>query len=287
MDASPLVYRMTLHRQFFIMGKIYNTSSLLVAQISDLHLFADERQNLLGWNTWESLQKIMQQLESCTPHPELILLTGDLSQDETEASYQKIVQRFVTLGIPTYWIPGNHDHVPTMQRVLDQPPIFVDKSIEEGGWKFLLLNTNVPNQVYGALSSESLDWLELQLSATPAEQPTLLTLHHPPFWVGSPWLDKSGLQNTAAFFKVIDQYPQVQIVLFGHVHQEFQCMRRKVTYLSTPSTCIQFMPNSSDFALDNARPGFRLLWLHPDGTFDTRVERVGVRQQLNFAAQGY
>jgi Icc protein len=258
-----------------------------VAQISDLHLFADERQDLLGWNTWASLEVVVQRILSMSPRPDLILLTGDLSQDETEGAYQKIVQRFIPLGIPTYWLPGNHDHVPTMQRILHRPPIFAEKLLERGGWKFLLLNTNVPGQVYGALNTESLHWLETQLSQTPAAQPTLIAMHHPPFWVGSPWLDKSGLQNTTAFFEVIDHYPQVQLVLFGHIHQEFCCERHSVTYLSTPSTCIQFMPHSDNFALDDARPGFRLLRLYPNGQFETLVERVFFSQQLDFAAQGY
>lgn len=269
------------------MGQTFNASPLLVVQISDLHLFEDERQNLLGWNTWGSFNKIIQQLDSYKPHPDLILLTGDLSQDETEASYQKIVERLVPLGIPTYWLPGNHDHVPTMQRVLDQSPVHADKNVYKGDWQFLLLNTNVPGQVYGALSADSLDWLERQLSGIPLHQPTLISMHHPPFWVGSPWLDQSGLNNTADFFKVIDQYPQVQLVLVGHVHQEFRSMRNDVTYLSTPSTCIQFMPKSPDFALDTNGPGFRLLWLYPDGTFKTEVERVGFQQKLNLNAQGY
>jgi 3',5'-cyclic-AMP phosphodiesterase len=269
------------------MGNNRKTSPLLVAQISDLHLFADDRQDLLGWNTWESLDKIMAQLESSSPRPDVILLTGDLAQDESEAAYRKILQRFVALNIPTYWLPGNHDCVPTMERILNQPPVFTDKIFNKGNWKFLLLNTHVLGQVYGALSAESLTWLDAQLSQMPVEQPTLIAMHHPPFWVGSPWLDKSGLQNTEAFLEVVDRHPQVQVVLVGHVHQEFQGDRQGVTYLSTPSTCIQFMPKSSNFALDEARPGFRLLHLYPNGQFDTAVERVSFDQQLNLAAQGY
>jgi 3',5'-cyclic-AMP phosphodiesterase len=269
------------------MGKTHQANALVVAQISDLHLFGDERQSLLGWNTWESLTKIMQALACSTPRPDIILLTGDLSQDETETSYTKIVRYFASIGIPTYWLPGNHDHVPTMKRVLNQPPVYADKRIEKGGWQFLLLNTNVPDQVHGELSADDLKWLDAQLGTIPSHQPTLISMHHPPFWVGSPWLDQSGLQNTVDFFKIIDRYAQVQMVLVGHVHQEFQCIRNNVTYLSTPSTCIQFMPNSPNFALDNNQPGFRLLWLHPDGTFETVVTRVGVKQMLNLTAQGY
>lgn len=269
------------------MGNINQTVPLLIAQISDLHLFADERQDLLGWNTWESLEVILQRLMSCNPLPEMILLTGDLSQDETEGAYRRVIQRLAPLGIPTYWLPGNHDHVPTMERVLNEPPIYADKIIERGGWKFLLLNTNVPGQVHGVLTGASLQWLKTQLSQTPTDQPTLIALHHPPFLVGSPWLDKSGLQNTAAFLEIIDRFPQVRLVLFGHIHQEFEHRRQAVTYLSTPSTCIQFMPKSTNFALDDARPGFRMLKLYRDGQFETMIHRVSFRQQLDFAAQGY
>ncbi|MGB8703350.1 MAG: 3',5'-cyclic-AMP phosphodiesterase [Thermosynechococcaceae cyanobacterium] len=269
------------------MGKNQPSPPLLVAQITDLHLFADERRDLLGWNTWESLAVVVQQVMAQPVSPDLLLLTGDLAQDETEGAYLKVLKCFEPLGIPTYWLPGNHDHVQTMERVLNQPPIYIDKSIDQGGWRLLLLNTNVPGQVYGALSAETLDWLATQLAQTPPTQPTAIAMHHPPFLVGSPWLDKSGLQNTSAFLEVIDRFPQVQLVLFGHVHQEFKYVRQDVMYLSTPSTCIQFRPKSVNFALDDALPGFRLLWLYPDGQYKTLVHRVCFQQQLDLAAQGY
>ncbi len=269
------------------MDNIPPSPPLLVAQISDLHLFSDECQDLLGWNTWKSLDIVLAQMMSLDPLPDLILLTGDLSQDETEGAYHRVVERFKPIGIPTYWLPGNHDHVPTMQQILDAPPIYADKVIQAGGWKFLLLNTNVPGQVYGALNSDSLQWLDEQLSSDDMAEPTVLAMHHHPFGVRSPWLDKSGLQNTPSFLNIIDRYPQVQLVLFGHIHQEFQRVRRDVTYLSTPSTCIQFMPKSDNFALEDTNPGFRLLRLYPNGAFDTEICRVCFEQQLDFAAQGY
>jgi 3',5'-cyclic-AMP phosphodiesterase len=262
-------------------------NSLLVAQISDLHLFADERQDLLGWNTWKSLDVILERLAALETQPELILLTGDLSQDETEGAYQRILHRLSPLGIPTYWLPGNHDHVETMHRILDCPPIYSDKVLEQGGWRFLLLNSTVPGQVHGMLSAETLQWLKDRLTEVPEHQPMVIALHHPPFWVGSPWLDQSGLQNTADFLEIIDQYPQIKLVLFGHIHQAFEHIRSNVTYLSTPSTCIQFLPGSHRFALDNAQPGFRLIHLHSNGQFETQVQRVDFSHYLNFAAQGY
>ena len=269
------------------MDLVARKSSLLVAQISDLHLFADEHQDLLGWNTWKSLDVILERLARLETQPELILLTGDLSQDETEGAYRRILHRLEPLGIPTYWLPGNHDHVSTMHQILDCPPIYSDKVVERGGWRFLLLNSSVSGQVHGVLSAETLQWLKDRLVEIPAEQPTLVALHHPPLWVGSPWLDQSGLQNTSAFLEIIDQYPQIKLVLFGHIHQAFEHVRSNVTYLSTPSTCIQFLPKSHRFALDSTQPGFRLINLYPDGQFETQVHRVSFDHYLNFTAQGY
>jgi Icc protein len=86
---------------------------------------------------------------------------------------------------------------------------------------------------------------------------------------------------------VIDRYPQVRLVIFGHIHQEFERSRRGITYLGTPSTCIQFMPNSQKFSLDQTKPGFRLLNLYPNGMFNTKIERVAYTHQLDTTAMGY
>jgi Icc protein len=95
------------------------------------------------------------------------------------------------------------------------------------------------------------------------------------------------LQNSEDLFAVLDRHPQVKLVIFGHIHQNFQQQRQDVEYLGTPSTCVQFEPQSSNFSLDNMQPGFRLLDLYPDGTWKTQVERVVYGHQLDLAATGY
>jgi Icc protein len=88
-------------------------------------------------------------------------------------------------------------------------------------------------------------------------------------------------------FEVIDRHPQVHLVIFGHIHQELERSHRGVHYLGCPSTCIQFLPQSDKFALDETELGFRLINLYPDGTFQTQVERVAYAHQLDIAATGY
>ena len=262
-----------------------NQSPLLIAQITDIHMFADEDQELLGLSTTQSFQAVLERL-SLQPQLDLLLLTGDLSQDGKPESYRHVQNLLSPLRIPTYWLPGNHDCLPAMEQVLNRGLISPHKTFEQGGWNFVLLNSSVPGCVHGHLSAETLGWLDFRLGLV-SNKPTLIALHHPPIAVNSTWLDTSTLQNPEELFAVLDRHPQVKLVLFGHIHQEFNRQRRGVHYLGTPSTCIQFEPRSSDFALDQEEPGFRLLNLYADGSWETKIERVKICCQLDLAATGY
>ena len=116
----------------------------------------------------------------------------------------------------------------------------------------------------------------------------LIALHHQPVPVGSAWLDQQIVGNAAEFFKVVDQFTNVQAIIWGHVHQVFETRRNGVQLMSVPSTCVQFLPNSKDFAVDKTSPGYRWLDLHADGTIGTGVSRVtGVDFVVDYSVKGY
>ncbi|GAB4364705.1 MAG: 3',5'-cyclic-AMP phosphodiesterase [Elainellaceae cyanobacterium] len=245
---------------------------LLVAQITDTHLFADPNQQMMSCTTATTLRSVVQALHHLSPKPDLLLMTGDLSQDETLESYQNLQNQVDVLNIPTYWIPGNHDVPAVMNQVLTSGCISPQKYIQANGWNFVLLDSALPNHVEGQLSVAQLDWLEQRLLEQ--NQPTVVVLHHHPLPIGSTWMDRIGLQNSDPLFEVIDRYPHVKLVLFGHIHQEFEQYRNGVCYLGTPSTCVQFKPDSDGFAIDSQPAGFRLLKLLPNGEYSTLVKRV-------------
>lgn len=260
--------------------------SILVAQITDTHLFANTNEQLLGLQTQASFQAVLQQVKELNPCPDVLLLTGDLSQDGTSESYELLQRMVRPLGIPTYWLPGNHDQPEVMAQVLTRSPISAQKSIRVGGWHFLLLDSTVAGCVHGELSPSSLEWLDHELSQSNG-MPTLIAFHHPPFAVGASWMNDIGLRNADQLFAVCDRHPHIRLVLFGHIHQEFAHQRHGVHYLGTPSTCIQFKPNCSDFSLDEKSPGLRLIRLFTDGTWETSVQRTPYVCKPDLAAAGY
>jgi 3',5'-cyclic-AMP phosphodiesterase len=257
-----------------------------LVQITDTHLFDQPTKTLMGLPTAKSLAAIVEQVSQLDPRPDLILLTGDLSQDGSLLSYSQLQQQLSRLELPLYALPGNHDQPEIMKSVFSPPLSATVDAFASGAWQFLLLDSQVEAQVGGHLAPESLDWLDQQLQRT-APRPTLIALHHPPFQVNSDWLDKSGLDNPEALFAVLDRHPQVKLVLFGHIHQEFCHQRRGVSYLGSPSTSVQFLPLSQEFALDPCPPGFRCLTLYPEGEYRTQVVRVNFSHELDLVTPGY
>jgi Icc protein len=99
-------------------------------------------------------------------------------------------------------------------------------------------------------------------------------MHHHPLPMGSTWLDGVARRDAPAFWKVIDAHSDVRVVVCGHVHQASDRTRNRVRFLSTPSTCAQFLPSSEFFALDERPPGMRWIELYDDGSIETEVTWV-------------
>ncbi len=255
-------------------------SRLIVAQLTDTHLFATPDQEMMGVKTAETFQQVLEHLKKLNPQPDIILLTGDLSQDETPESYQYLKQELTPLNIPTYWIPGNHDNLLTLQQNLTGDPIDSEKFFQVGSWQFILLNSVIPGRTDGELSETQLTQLDQQLQKT-INLPTVVALHHHPLQIQSEIMDQYCLQNAPEFLLIISRYPQVKFVIFGHIHQEFQQKYQDVDYLGTPSTCLQLLPQQPEIVIVQTPPGFRLFYLNADGTWKTQIHRVHSNSFLN------
>jgi 3',5'-cyclic-AMP phosphodiesterase len=246
-------------------------------QLTDCHLYADPETDHKGVKPGRSLEYVCRHIAERHADLTTLLLTGDLSQDESVTSYEWLKSVIARFTVPAYAIPGNHDKREHMLTAFDGQIELAGK-IELDPWKILLLDSTVAGQTGGLLSQGELDRLrrELELSTTPC----LVALHHHPVLIGSTWMDRLGLLNNEALLSILHRYEQVRAVVFGHIHQEFEHRREHVLYLGTPSTCVQFKPGSPDFAIDKRPPAYRVLNLHADGRLDTHVEYVKVPERL-------
>jgi Icc protein len=244
-------------------------SAIRVIQFTDPHLFGDINGSLRGVNSFQTLERILEDASGHLAIADAILVTGDLVQDDA-GGYEHFRRVFARFGKPVLCIPGNHDLVPDMRAALAGPPFDLDGPADIGAWRIVLLDSVVANQAGGRVSIEMLTKLDEELGKA-RQRHAMVCLHHHPVAMGSRWLDTVGLANADEFWSVIDSHPQVKAVVWGHVHQDFEGSRRGVRLLATPSTCAQFQPRSADFVIDNLPPAYRLLTLHSNGAIDTGV----------------
>lgn len=258
-----------------------------LVQVTDTHLYADTSHVLVGMNCEQGLRDVLDLVQQKEERIAGVLLTGDASQDNSTASYQRLHKSLSKLGARQYWIPGNHDELRAMQKALGPDNRCFEKTITFGNWLVVMLASNVVGAVHGMLKKSELDFLESTLKTAKAEH-VLVCLHHNPVPVKAAWLQHHALQNPQDLFAILDKYPTVRAVLFGHIHHELKASRNGVRYFGSPSTCIQFHPSSEEFALDRRNPGYRWLELHSDGTLKTGVHRVrNKRYSVDFSGIGY
>lgn len=261
-------------------------SSVLLVQLSDSHLFAEADGKLLGMDTCASLQRVIEQVQQEQPGIDLILATGDLSQDGSLESYERFRRLTEAFATPVRWLAGNHDEVPPMQAACADSTL-LEPVIDVGAWRIVMLDSSIPGAVPGFLADSQLELLERALSEAP-ERHHLICLHHHPVSIGCKWMDPIGLRNPDALFAILERHPQARAVLWGHIHQEFDQQRGNLRLLASPSTCVQFAPGSEDFQVSNEAPGYRWLRLHTDGRLETGVSRVtGITFEIDYSVKGY
>jgi Icc protein len=256
-------------------------------QISDCHLGPLTSEALLGLNTDESLHDVLALIAEKEPTFDYMVCTGDIASAGHESCYRRfvsIVRQY--FSEPLAWLPGNHDSSEIMASV-DLPQAPEARAIELGNWLVLLLDSVVPFKVHGNFEQGELDYLERMLGANP-DKHIMVMLHHQPVLVGSKWIDQYILRNADAFFAVIDRFPNVKAIVWGHVHQDFNSQRSGIKLIATPSTCVQFKPLCDDFTVDTVMPGYRWFDLNEDGTLHTGIERVtGKEYVIDYKSAGY
>lgn len=267
----------------------FREKPLRLIQITDTHLYRDPRAVLLGLNTQESFEKIVDLIASTRGSPDVVIGTGDIAQDASAESYKRFATIVSRLDAPFYWIPGNHDSRKVMLSLEEYPHAFETQLIF-GNWQILMLDTSSPGNVHGVLSDQELERLQQQLSCLPAGvEHTMVCLHHNPVPGTASWMSDIGLKNADVLLAILAQHgASVRAVVYGHIHQTLDFYHQGLRFFCTPSTCIQFKPYVEEFTLDMLAPAYRWFDLYADGRLETAVERLkDYTIKVDMSAGGY
>ena len=243
---------------------------MTLVQVTDTHLTGDSDGTLLGMNTERSARQVID-AALASQHPDCVLVTGDIAADGQAAAYEQL-NGFFNHRVPTLWLPGNHDDVRAQKGAYRD---HLKRRIVGRHWDVLMLETQVAGKVGGYFSSAELEALRRAVAdAAAGDKSLLIATHHPLRALQSTWLDEQAVSNASAALTIMQALSDRVVVVSGHVHQESDAVVQGVRMLTTPSTCIQFAPQSHDFALDDKQPGYRRIVLQPNGQIETQVIRI-------------
>jgi len=245
-----------------------DTATLRIIQISDCHVSAEPDALYRGQDADVNFKKILRLAKRWKPA--LVLLTGDVSEDGSRQSYERVSGLLAQAGVPVLALPGNHDDVEVMRRYFPVGPWDGPQIIELDNWQLVLLDSTEPGRIDGCFSKSHLELIHACLHDKDKRH-TLVALHHQPVPVGAPWIDRYMLESPGRFFEVIDQAPQVRCIVWGHVHHDFRMQRKGTILLGAPSSVASSIPGAERFTLDPVGPACRWLELSACGKVNTGV----------------
>jgi 3',5'-cyclic-AMP phosphodiesterase len=232
---------------------------MLVAQITDTHILAAGKLYhsphraipdgaTPGWSyidTAACLERAIAELNALNPRPDVIVVTGDLTDHGGVEEYANLRTILAAARMPVFVIPGNHDSRDGIRAAFGADGYlpaagFLHYAVEGYPVRLVALDTHIPGEHGGLLCAERLDWLDRTLSDAPT-QPTLLMMHHPPFPTGIEHMDRHSLHNPAELAEVVRRHAQIERVLCGHLHRTIDHRFAGTIAGTAPSTAHQLV----------------------------------------------
>lgn len=163
------------------------------------------------------LRVVIDHLLAMEPRPDVMVVTGDLTDHGTAEEYAAVREQLDRWPGPVAACPGNHDVLSTYEDGIGP----AESVLEVGRFRFVMLNSLVrgsggERDDAGELNEASLRFLDETLAGD--DRDTFVCVHHPPVSIGNEPMDTIMLRNGDALHSVISRHPHVRAVLTGHDH---------------------------------------------------------------------
>jgi 3',5'-cyclic-AMP phosphodiesterase len=233
---------------------------VILAQVSDPHL----RIGPGDLGSAAALAAAVRAVAALRPAPDALLLSGDLTDQASDAEYARVAELLAPLELPVHVLAGNHDDPEGLRAHLGapgRPGAPVQYALRVGALRLVACDTTVTGRGEGAFGPERLSWLEHEL-AEDADTPTIVAMHHPPILTGMPAMDALGLPEAdrAALADLLSRRPQVKRVVTGHAHRALSgdCGGRPVFVCPSSHLQLALDLESDEIRLVREPPGFAL-----------------------------
>jgi len=269
---------------------------MLIVQISDLHIVAAGKKTYGIAPMSDNLMRCVAHINQLSPSPELVIVTGDITDSGLPEEFSHAKQLLDELRIPYYVIPGNHDNAMSLLASFKRNAsafigsageCFINYVIDDFEVRLIALDSTVRGCPGGEVCEQRARWLERRLSEN-QHKPTLIFMHHPPLKLGVIETDVDGFAGADALADVVKKYPNIQGVLCGHVHLPTFTAWSGTIVSTAPSTGMRLLldltqQQPSQFLLEN--PAYHLHYWTQDKQLVTHL--VEVKQSRSYLFEQY
>ncbi|MEA2018673.1 MAG: phosphodiesterase [Campylobacterota bacterium] len=207
--------------------------------LSDPHIQKDDL-HLFGLNPYERLNSAIKSVNKNFKKDgvEFLVITGDLSSQGETKSYRKLRKLIKKSKYEVLLLVGNHDNKKNFLKIFKEHPIndnFIQytKVIENNA--FIMLDTTIENSHAGDMCEKRYKWFENELKNN-IDKEVYIFMHHPPFDIDIPILDKIGFKSQDKFAKLLKKYSNIKYIFFGHTHRNISGIYCNIPYLGMGST---------------------------------------------------
>lgn len=248
---------------------------MIIAQISDLHATVPGGTIYDGYRPEAAVAATLARLGGLVPRPDLVLITGDLTETGAPEEYASLRRVLAGCDLPMVAIPGNHDRRAAFldglagTGVTVGAPPWLNLVIDLGGLRLIALDSLGPEgEDWGEICAGRLDWLAARLAEAP-DRPTVIFMHHPPFDIGIDFMDAIACRGGAGLAALVARHPQVLRLSCGHVHRAVEVRFGGNSAGTCPSVAsmvpLDLAPGAPPRLLPQA-PGFQLhVWSEAGG----------------------
>ena len=236
---------------------------IVVVQLSDTHLVRDDPDPDDASSPDAGVLRTISALGD--RRPDLVLLTGDLTNDGSVEACRRLRALVEPLGAPILATPGNHDLPGSVAEVFG-----TTDTVEVGSWRIVTIDTTIAGHDDGQVDAEAFG---SRLDAVDS-RPTLVALHHPP--VSPSTSEMFRLAGATELLEACAARPHVRAIVSGHLHEGFERSAGDIALVGCPSSWYAIVHEGDIYHLDaDGFVGAHLLELGDDGTFSwERVRRL-------------
>ena len=233
---------------------------MLIAQITDTHI-GFERDTGGDKANRVRLEKTLARLLDGPNRPDMLVLSGDLTEHGDAESFAELAGMLVPCPVPVLPMVGNHDDRAALRAAFPGTPVdegFIHYSVERDGLNVILLDTFEPGRHGGAFCDRRRDWLRAQLDAETGT-PAVIFMHHPPIVSGIDWMDPRPDERWIANFAaaVAGHEGRIHAIHCGHLHRPVSTRFAGIPLSVTPSVAPHVALDLRD--IDETEPDGRAL----------------------------